>query len=248
MSTSINPSTPFLASDTQARQAHASGRKVIGYVANNVPVELILAAGMVPFEATGDPHGSTERGDLYMEDFHDGHVRSLFSRALSGDFDFFDLLIIPRSSEGYLQLYYYLLEAKKWEPELRLPELYLFDLLQTPFWITGRYVKSQVAALRDKLGEVAGKPIDDDAVWAGINTANATRRRLAEVNALRRNDPARLPGSDMLRIIRAGGFLPRAEYDDALDALLAQHGDADGVAPRPRVLVKGSPQDSTDFY
>ncbi len=99
----------------------STGDKVVGYFSNNVPTELILATGMFPVRLTGDPRGTTEIGDRYMEEFHDGEIRSIFDRMLRGHFNFCDLIVVPRTSESFLQLYYYLLEARRWEPARVIP-------------------------------------------------------------------------------------------------------------------------------
>src|ERR1700685_746156 len=51
--------------------ARQRGQKVIGYVSNNVPAELIWASGAFGVQLTGIP-GETPTGDRYMEDFHEG--------------------------------------------------------------------------------------------------------------------------------------------------------------------------------
>ena len=90
-----------------ARSIHGNGTKVVGYFSNNVPVELIAAAGLFPVCLTGDPRQTTALGDRYMEEFHDGNIRSIFDRMLRGHYSFADLIVVPRTSESYLQLYYY---------------------------------------------------------------------------------------------------------------------------------------------
>src|ERR1700756_4716406 len=89
--------------EAEARNRHAAGQKVVGYFSANVPEELILAAGAFPVRLSGDPRDTTVPGDRYMEDFFDGDIRSIFNRVLTGHFDFVDLLVIPRTSEGMLQ-------------------------------------------------------------------------------------------------------------------------------------------------
>jgi benzoyl-CoA reductase/2-hydroxyglutaryl-CoA dehydratase subunit BcrC/BadD/HgdB len=230
----------------EAKKRHAAGQKVVGYLSNNVPVELILAAGLYPVQLTGTPAEETPVGDDYMEHIFDGHIRSLFDRTLTGRFNFCDLIIIPRSSEGYLELYYFLEEVRKWEPSRRFPDIYLFDLLQTPYWTTGRYVRGRVDALKDKLEALAGQKITDAAIRDAVRAVNRSRDLLREVNALRRADPPLLSGTDALRIF-AGGFTERDEYNALLDGLL-KGPPATKPTVGTRLMVKGSPQDSTRFY
>lgn len=222
------------------------GRGIIGYISKNVPIELILAAGLLPIQLTGSPDESTLVGDVYMDDVFDGDVRSLFNRILEGHFNFCDLIIIPRTSEGLLQLYYLLLEVQKWEPKRRFPDVYLFDLLQTPYWTTGRYVRGRVDALRQRLEGLSGKQIDDVCLGEAVTAVNRTRDLQRDINALRRETPSRLSGSDALRIFGASGFVSTAEYHELLAEIIASPPAplADGV----RVMIKGSSHDNTRFY
>ncbi|MGH6989063.1 MAG: 2-hydroxyacyl-CoA dehydratase subunit D [Stellaceae bacterium] len=230
-----------------ARAAHERGAKVVGYFSNNVPEELILAAGLVPVRLTGDPADTTELGDRYMEEFCDGPIRSIFDRMLRGHFNFADLIIIPRTSESYLQLYYYLLEVRNWEPARSFPEIYLFDLLQAPNWTVGRYDRGRLDALRSRLDELAGMAMTDDTILKAITTVNENRRLLARVNALHRRDPPLVSGADMLRITATAGFMSKDAHNAALLEILAD-ATANELRPGARVMVKGTAHDDDQFY
>jgi len=222
------------------------GRGIVGYISNNVPVELILAAGLTPVQLTGSPKEPTPVGDTYMEEIFDSYVRSLFNRILIGRFNFCDLIVIPRTSEGLLQLYYFLAEVRKWEPQRHFPEVYLFDLLQTPYWTTGRYVRGRIDALKQRLEEVAGEPISHRAICDAVSVVNRTREIQRQVNALRRVTPSRLSGSDALRIFGANGFTTPAEYQALLMEIIAA--PPASLATGVRVMIKGSPHDDASFY
>jgi benzoyl-CoA reductase/2-hydroxyglutaryl-CoA dehydratase subunit BcrC/BadD/HgdB len=222
------------------------GRGVVGYISNNVPIELILAAGLTPIQLTGSAKESTPVGDVYMEEIFDGYVRSLFNRILEGRFNFCDLIVIPRTSEGLLQLYYFLAEVRKWEPERHFSDVYLFDLLQTPYWATGRYVRGRVDALKQRLEELSGEPTDDRSIRDAVSTVNRTRDLQRQVNALRRDTPSRLSGSDALRIFGANGFTSPAEYQALLTEIIAA--PPASLTTGVRVMIKGSPHDDTRFY
>ncbi len=220
----------------EARARKAAGSRVIGYCLNSVPVELILAAGGDPIRLVGDPARSVEIADRYMEEYVDGEVRALFAAAIEGDFDMLDLFVIPRSSEIYLQLYYFIKEVLKWEPAAKAPPLHLFDLLQTPHWTTAKYDLSRMRALAAQLGDVT-----DDSVREGIATANRVRQGLVAASALWQDRPRRLSGVDALKVIGAASTLTPAQAIAALTELVA-----DPPLPLPdrgpRLLIKGSPQ------
>ncbi|HEY5208184.1 MAG TPA: 2-hydroxyacyl-CoA dehydratase family protein [Stellaceae bacterium] len=235
----------YRARERAARAVHADGGKVVGYFSNNVPTELILAAGLVPVRLTGDPTETTELGDRYMEEFCDGDIRSIFDRMLRGHFNFCDLVIVPRTSESFLQLYYYLLEARRWEPDRPFPELYLFDLLQAPGDTVARYDRGRLDDLRRNLDRVSGRIMSDADIRAGIASVNENRALLSRVNQLRRR--ALLSGADMLRAYGTAGFIATHDHSVCLAEILA---DAASLHPLPgaRLMIKGSPHDDDEFY
>jgi len=136
--------------DLAAREWKDRGGKVAGYFCDNVPEEMILAAGLFPFRISGDPWGGTELADRYTEPFYQPDVRSMFNMLLSGRYDFLDFLIIPYSRDAILALYYHLGKVQQIDPALKLPELYLFDIPRTRFWLSSLYIRDRVRELNKK--------------------------------------------------------------------------------------------------
>lgn len=213
----------------------------VGCVTPVAPLELVLAAGLTPRRLHGNPSRLPERGDTYMEEEIDGEVRSLFDTFLRGAFAGFPLLLMPRGSEQYLQLYYYLGEVVKWE-EVALPPVRIVDVMQTPNWMTGRYVRERLVEIAAELGDL-GTPITDAALRDAIGQVNAMRRALQEVNALRRD--GRVKGSDMLRLTALFGTVPVAEFLSLATDLVAEAGPA---TTGPRIMLSGVAQDDASLY
>ncbi|NUP88155.1 MAG: sulfite exporter TauE/SafE family protein [Burkholderiaceae bacterium] len=113
-----------------ARAAAMQGRKVVGYVGNTAPVELIAASGCMPVRiapAEGDPSAA----DALIESFADTDMRLIFSQYCAGAYDMLDLLVIPRSTESQHKLYLALREAWRIGRVTRGPALRLYDILHT---------------------------------------------------------------------------------------------------------------------
>jgi benzoyl-CoA reductase/2-hydroxyglutaryl-CoA dehydratase subunit BcrC/BadD/HgdB len=221
--------------------------RTVGYLSPNVPIELIRAAGCSAIQLHAEPGKPAVEATDYMEECFDQDIRAVFERFLRGDFDHLDLVIIPRSSEGLLQLYYYLNEVTRLEPERRFPPLHLFDVLHTPYRLTGRYVEDQVRRLRDRLQSLTGRTIDASSVEAEISIAQKHCHLLARVNAMRHETPAKLSGTQALEVFGSIGTTPCSEHAQALEALL-DSGLSSHSFHGPRLMVKGSIQHSLDFY
>jgi len=227
-----------------AAAARLSDKPVIGYLANTVPVEMIRAAGFFALQLVGNPRHATPRALERMEDFFDGYILSIFDRMLAGEYSWLDAVIVPRSSEVLLQLYYHMLEVRRAEPQIPMPRPILFDILHSPGPATARYNAGRLAALRDRLSDM-GTPVTDAALAAEIATANRVRAALDRLDSLRRESPARLRGSTMLRATIASTLMPPDAFTAAAQALAAE---PETAPAGPRLLLTGSPHDEDGFH
>lgn len=233
--------------DLAAREWKEKGGKVAGYFCNNVPEEMILAASFFPLRISGDPWGGTEVADRYTEPFYEPNVRSMLNMLLTGQYDFLDFLIIPHSRDAILALYYHLRHMQKINPVLKLPDLYLFDILHTRSWLTGLYIRDRVRELRKKLEEWSGKEISDKSLSRAIAIGNENKMLLKKVAALRAAEPPRISGVEALQIIGSSMFMLKEEHNKLLRQFLKEASELpakEGV----RLFVEGSPLDNLQFY
>lgn len=220
----------------------SDGEGRVGVVTKSVPLELVLACGLHPVQIFGTPSRAPERGDRYMEAEVDGEVRSVFDRLLRGDAAHLPLIVLPRVSEQHLQLLYYVEEVRAWERDAKIPQIALFDCMQTTYWSTGRYVKARLEELRARL-ETLGRPARDADLHDAILKTNAMRRALQDLNSYRRQ--GRLKGSDLFRLTALFGCLETSAFLELCGEIKTT---ATVSAAGPRVMLSGSAQDSPAVY
>lgn len=230
--------------EAAARRWKSAGGKVVGVLGATVPVELIAAADMLPVRLVGDPSIELRESLPYMEPVREGYLRSIFEKLMTGRYDYLDLLVIPRSSEGLLQFYYLLKHVQENEPERRLPEVYLFDLLQKPSEPTRTYVRARVLDLKSKLAGLSGNAMEDRAILDAIGQCNRARRSFRSLNALRSARPPGLNGETALKAAACGQVLPVDAFHDLLGSNPPEDESRAGV----RLMVKGSPVEHADLY
>lgn len=70
-----------------------SGKKVVGYVCSYLPVELLLAAGILPIRITGRGASDTSQADSPLSRFNCSFVRCCLEHGLRGAYDFIDGMV-----------------------------------------------------------------------------------------------------------------------------------------------------------
>ena len=89
----------------RARELNGEGKKLIGYVCSFVPVEMITAAGCVPFRIRGDVGEPITKGDTLLETIVCPFVRSCFDLAVKGKYDFLSGVAIPHACDSMTRSY-----------------------------------------------------------------------------------------------------------------------------------------------
>jgi benzoyl-CoA reductase/2-hydroxyglutaryl-CoA dehydratase subunit BcrC/BadD/HgdB len=233
--------------DKAAREWRAKGGKVVGYISDDVPDEMVLAAGFFPFRMSGDPTSDTEEADKYSEYFLDPSVRSILNMLLTGKYDFLDFIIIPHHSDAVLKLYHQLWWIHRVNPAITFPPVYFFDVLHTPFLTSAIYVRDRLADLKRQLEEWSGKEIDNKALARAIAIGNENKTLLKRIAGLRTSEKPRLSGTEALRVIGTSAFVLKEEHNKLLRQLLDS---AEGLPEREgvRMFVEGSDLDNLQFY
>ena len=128
--------TERLAAALRWKQA---GGRIVGYLCDNVPVELIEAAGFLPLRVQGGGRGGVERvraaiDTLFPPDVttRPVFVDALLERLLDGTYSMLDYLVIPHNRHAIQSMYRELNTARAEDPSLRLPELFLLDKAWCP--------------------------------------------------------------------------------------------------------------------
>jgi benzoyl-CoA reductase/2-hydroxyglutaryl-CoA dehydratase subunit BcrC/BadD/HgdB len=233
--------------DKAAREWKAKGGKVVGYISDDVPDEMVLAAGFFPFRMSGDPASGTEEADKYTEYFLDPSVRSILNMLLTGKYDFLDYIVIPHHSDATVKLYHQLWWIHRVNPAIIFPPVYLFDVLHTPFLTSALYVRDRLFDLKKQLEEWSGKEISTEALSRAIATGNKNKALLQKVAELRIATKPRISGLEALQIIGTSAFMLKEEHNKLLTQFL------DGAHTLPerdgaRLFIEGSDLDNLQFY
>jgi benzoyl-CoA reductase subunit C len=221
----------------RAWKAAEPDRRVVGYLPVFAPREVVHASGALPLGIYGAGDWlEVIRGDAYYQSYLCHIPRSTVELAVTGRLDFVDGVLFPSTCDVIRNL------SGMWQ--MLRPETYVryVDVPQNfdPA-VGGEFFAGELRALGDELGALTGRRVTDDALRVSIAVWNENRRAVRELYALRRDDPARAPTSEVYLVVRAGNVLPPEEHT----ALVREYVAAARVAPRPvldsaRVVVCGA--------
>jgi len=224
--------------------ARSSARPVVLFASNNVPVELIHAAGCFPLQLPTAPGRNTEHADRYLEARFDPIVRAALAQLLAGELSLAQLLVLPRTNDSWQRLYYYLCELARSFGE-RLPQPFLYDLLHTPYATSAEYNLESTRRLAEALVIASGRRFDETALADSIALYNRVREKLGRLVQRRWERPARLSGTVALDLYTASQRLDPVVFGSALDGLLEAPAEA---VPGVRTLLIGSAHDTPRLH
>lgn len=214
---------------TDARVRAMRGERIVGMVGNDMPVELVLAAGARPVTLPSCADRPTPQADAVLEPSFSPAVRSIVEQWLTGQFEFMAAVVFSRSDDSVQRSYYYLCELQR-TAAAGGPRPLLFDVAKIPRPSSLAHTETAVRLLASELGT------EPTQLRAAIQTCNRRRHLLERLRRLRRSDrpPA---GSVCMQLLSAADLLPDATFDEQWAAWLqsefAQHRG-------PRLLLAGT--------
>jgi len=215
----------------------APRRRVIGYLPVFCPREVVHAAGALPLGISGAGDWlEVIRGDAYYQSYLCHIPRSAVELAVSGRLDFVDGMLFPSTCDVIRNL------SGVWR--MLRPDCYVryVDVPQNfDVEIGGAFWESELRAMAAEIGELTGVRVTEERLAASIRDHDENRRAVGELYALRRDEPAKAPTSEVYLVVRAGNVLDVTTHT----ALVREYVEAARAAERPvmdcaRVVVVGA--------
>jgi benzoyl-CoA reductase/2-hydroxyglutaryl-CoA dehydratase subunit BcrC/BadD/HgdB len=218
--------------------AKENGGKIAGYFCQ-VPVEVIHAAGLIPYRMRAVGSSGTAKGDIYYSPLNCTFTRHCFDRALRGGFDFLDAVIFMNGCDHTRRMYDNWRYARKTQ-NISPDFLYMFI---TPHVIDENCIVRYAGEIRKfskGLSERFGTDITNDLLLNSIKLFNKQRRLIAKIYEKRKSMQVTMKGSDILSMMFAVTAMPVDAANDLLERIDASIGD--NPVPEKadiRVLITG---------
>ena len=225
----------------RARELKGQGRKVIGYLCAYVPLEMITAAGFVPFRIKGNVREPITKADAEMETIVCPLVRSCFDMALKGKYQFLDGLVIPHTCDSVCRTY------DIWKYTLKLPYCHFVNVPHATDGPSMEFFRAMLGIFRKSLERFAGKEISDQSLIQAIELYNQNRALMRELYELRKPDPPLLSGVEMTKVLVAAMSLPVDECNPLLAGVIKEVKSRSQPPAKKsaRIMVVGAQVDDT---
>ena len=227
----------------RARELKKQGKKIIGYLCAYVPLEMITAAGFIPFRIKGNVHEPITKADTQMETIACPLVRSCFDMALKGSYDFLDGLVIPHACDSICRTY------DIWKYNLGLPYSHLVDVPHSTDDSSLEFFKAVLGTFRRSLGRFAGKDISDGELTQAVQVHNQNRAKVRELYELRKTEPPLISGTEVNKALVAAMSIPVEESSELLSSVIDEVEARASVLPSKllRIMVVGAQVDDMAF-
>ena len=231
------------------QQAKKDGNKVLGYTCDHIPEVLLNLPGCVSTRMRAPRTGSLDIATYYMSSYLCGYSKALVERGIEGGFNFLDALIGSESCSEMNRCY----EHFEVLNLVNNPDFFV-SIADVPFKImphTVKHFKQQLQTkLLDRLHDVYGIDISDDAMRKAVEQHNEVCRLITEIGEYRKEDNPRITGYEFHVINLVSYVCPKYLIIDKLretaEELKTRKPD-EKKNYRARVVVVGSELDDPDF-
>jgi len=227
----------------RARELKQQGKKIFGYLCAFVPLEVLTAAGFIPFRIKGDVNEPITKADTEMETIVCPLVRSCFDMSLKGNYEFLDGIVIPHACDSICRTY------DIWKYTLNLPYSHLINMPHGTDDSSLNFYKAVLNTFRTSLSRFAGREISDQELTQAIGLHNRNRAKVKELYELRKASPPLISGAEIAKVLVAAMGIPIEESIEMISGVIDEVKQRGGVlASKPaRIMVVGAQVDNVAF-
>jgi benzoyl-CoA reductase/2-hydroxyglutaryl-CoA dehydratase subunit BcrC/BadD/HgdB len=237
----IRLTSPFPES-VAVKEWKAAGRKVIGWFNPYVPEEIIHAAGMLPFEVTGNNEPVQMQGaEAHIYANSCSKIRTCWQLQLDGKYGFLDGLVSSSMCDQDKRLH------SLWEYHKKLPYM---DIIYAPRKRDEEAVKLYLADLEDfrnRLSLFRWSRIPNEDIAKSIKVYNRGRELMKQLYELRKRERPPVTGAEALEVSKAAVRLPRERFNELMEQLLDEiQKSGREIKKAMRIMVIGSDLHNTN--
>jgi benzoyl-CoA reductase subunit C len=233
----------YLNRSQRVTELKAAGKKIIGYPCVYVPLEMLTALDIVPYQTCGDMREPVTEADRGLPHSFCPVMRNYLDCALKGKNDFLDGMVTAHSCDPQEKT------ARVWESYTHYPYFHFIDIPITIRPEALEYLRSQLSDFRKTLEGFTGKELSKERLEGAIKSHNRQRALVRELYELTKPSPPVVSGTETVQVLKALTSLPISEGNDLLtEAIDEVRNRSDGPAEQQaRLLIWSSTLDDTDI-
>jgi len=216
---------------------------VLGYFCCSVPIEFMTVLSLVPYRIMGSVTEAITQADTYLETIMCPFVRSSFDLSLKGEYDFLDGLVVPHTCDAIHRIYDIWVHYRKpaYTHFINVPHMVQPSSFE--------FFQNELSVFKKSLERFAQREISDQNLCQAIRLHNENRGLLRELYELRKDEPPLISGTEIMKVLVAGGTIPVAEYNELVRGVIKEVKERKTVPAqkRARILIYGSQVDDTAF-
>lgn len=227
----------------RAKELREQGEKVIGYFCAYAPLEMMTAAGFLPYRITGDVKEPITQADAYLETIMCPFIRSCFDIAMKGRYDFLDGLVVPHTCDTVQRIY------DIWKYYRKPSYAHFVNVPHMVYPHSYKFFRAEMGTFKKSIEKFSGSEISEQHLRQAIELHNENRALLRQLCRLRKQEPPLLSGSEMTEIILTGMSIPVEEDNELLSSVIEEvtHRQERLERKAGRVLLYGAEVDDTTF-
>jgi len=205
-------------------------------------VEIITAAGLVPYQISGNVAETITKADGYLETIMCPFCRNSFDLALRGEYDFFEGFVVPHACDNIVKIY------DIWKVNMRPPYSHFINVPHTLTPAAHEFYKAEIGTFMRSIERFIGGEISPGQLKEAIQLYNEYRALVRDLYELSKPDPPLILGSERMKVLLAGTRIPVQEANELLRSVIEEVRGRSRPQKKPaRVLIYGPQIDDASF-
>ncbi|MFC1815484.1 2-hydroxyacyl-CoA dehydratase subunit D [Thermodesulfobacteriota bacterium] len=220
------------------------GGKIIGWVCNYVPEEIIHAAGLLPVRVTGlSKEVPYDDANAYLYTTTCSFVRTCFQMGFDGSYDYLDGFVLASNCDQARRLY------DVWDRYLDTSYKSIISVPHVKSPEAVQFFARELSDFKASLEKTFQVTIDAKQLRHSIQVYNEKRDLLRKVNEFRKLDPPPIKGSEALALMNVGNKLSVERFNEILKEIYAglKSADKNEETSKPRLMISGSCMNNINY-
>lgn len=229
--------------NSEVQKAKAEGKKIVGFMYQELPEEILTAAGCVPVFIRGTGSEGTEFADAYFRQLTCNYTRHTFNQIVDGYWDFLDGAVFYNSCDHARRIY------DNWQLLPENPAYHFIYIPKKPGELAKEFYAEEIKKFIEATEKRFGVQITPEKLSAAIKLHNKVRLLQRQLYEMQKGESVYLTGTELLMVMLAAVSMPRERYVELLEDLIAQLKANGPVAtPKIRLMYAGGHIDCKESF